>query len=57
MQAKWQLSKFLKDVMKRLVGTKQRSSEKLDEYLDYRKCLEDGNIAEWALNGVDEDVE
>lgn len=55
-QAKWQLSKFLKDVMKRLVGTKQRSREELGEYLDYRKYLEDGNIAEWALSGID-DVE
>ena len=55
-QAKWQLSKFLKDVMKRLVGTKQRSREEMGEFLDYRKCLEDGNIAEWALSGID-DVE
>ena len=51
-QAKWQLSKFLKDVMKRLVGTKQRSREELGEYLDYRKYLEGGNIAEWALSGI-----
>ena len=56
-QAKWQLSKFLKDVMKRLIGTKQRSRKELGEYLDYRKHIEDGNIAEWALNGVDEDAE
>ena len=55
-QAKWQLSKFLKDVMKRLVGTKQRAREELGEYLDYRKYLEGGNIAEWALSGID-DVE
>ena len=55
-QAKWQLSKFLKDVMKRLVGTKQRSREELGEYLNYKKCLENGNIAEWALSGI-EDVE
>ena len=53
-QAKWQLSKFLKDVMKRLVGTKQRSGKELGEYLDYRKYLEGGNIAEWALNGIDD---
>ncbi len=56
-QAKWQLSKFLKDVMKRLVGTNQRSREELGEFLDYRKYLASGNIAEWALNGVDDDVE
>ncbi|MDE7346556.1 MAG: hypothetical protein K2N48_07445 [Muribaculaceae bacterium] len=56
-QAQWQLSKFLKDVMKRLIGTKQRSRKELGEYLDYRKHIEDGNIAEWALNGLDEDVE
>lgn len=55
-QAKWQLSKFLKDVMKRLVRTKQRSREEMGEFLDYRKCLENGNIAEWALSGID-DVE
>lgn len=55
-QAKWQLPKFLKDVMKRLVGTKQRSREELGEYLNYRKCLESDNIAEWALSGID-DVE
>ncbi len=42
--------------MKRLVRTKQRSREEMGEYLDYRKCLEDGNIAEWALSGID-DVE
>ncbi|MDE6480944.1 MAG: hypothetical protein K2L45_11835, partial [Muribaculaceae bacterium] len=28
----------------------------LGEYLNYRKCLESGNIAEWALSGID-DVE
>ena len=28
-QAKWQLSKFLKDVMKRILGSKQRSREEL----------------------------
>ena len=55
-QAKWQLSKFLKDVMKRLVESKQRSRKDLGEYINYRKCLEDGNIAEWALSGID-DVE
>lgn len=55
-QAKWQLSKFLKDVMKRLVGTKQQSREELGEYLNYRKCLESDNIAEWALSGIN-DVE
>ena len=52
MQAKWQLSKFLKDVMKRLTGTNQRSREELGEYLNYKKCLEGGNIAEWALSGI-----
>ena len=51
-QAKWQLSKFLKDVMKRLVESKQRSRKDLGEYLNYRKCLESGNIAEWALSGI-----
>ena len=32
MQAKWQLSKFLKDVMKRLIRTKQRSREEMDTF-------------------------
>lgn len=53
-QAKWQLSTFLKDLMKRLVGTKKRSRKELSEYIEYRKNLENGNIAEWALNGVNE---
>ena len=39
-QAKWWLSKFLKDVMKRLVGTNPRSREELGEYINYKKCLE-----------------
>ena len=51
-QAKWQLSKFLKDVMKHLVGSKQRSRQDLGDYLDYRKSLEGGNITEWALSGI-----
>jgi len=53
-QAKWQLSKFLKDVMKRLVGRKRRSRKELGKYLDYRKNLDNGNIAKWALNGIEE---
>ncbi len=50
--AKWQLSKFLKDTMKRLVGGKLRSKRELAEYLDYRKSLDNGNISEWALDGI-----
>ncbi len=53
-QAKWQLSKFMKDIMKRLVGRKHRSRKELGEYLDYRKNLDNGNIAEWALDGIEE---
>lgn len=53
-QAKWQLSKFLKDLMKRLVGSKQCSREELGEYFDYRKSHLIGNVTEWALNGIDE---
>lgn len=53
-QAKWQLSKSLKDIMKRFVGRKHRSRKELGEYLDYRKSLDNDNIAEWALNGIEE---
>jgi len=53
-QGKWQLSKFLKDTMKRFVVSKQRSRQDLGDYLDYRKSLANGNIAEWALRGIDE---
>lgn len=53
-QTKWLFSKFLKDIMKRLVGRKHRSKEGLGEYLDYRKSLDNGNITEWALNGIEE---
>lgn len=56
-QAKWQLSKFLKDLMKRLIGHKHRSRKKLGEYLDYRKSLDTGTVAEWALNGIEEHTE
>ncbi len=53
-QSKWQLSKFLKDIMKRFVGGKHRSRKELGEYLDYRKSLNNDNIAEWALNRIEE---
>ncbi len=56
-QAKWQLSKFLKDVMKRLIGGKQRSRQDLTNYLDYIKSLASDNISEWALNGIDDTEE
>jgi len=53
-QAKWQLSKFLTDIMKRLIGKKHRSRKELDEYLDYRKSLDTGTVTEWALNRIEE---
>lgn len=53
-QTKLQLSKFLKDIMKRLVGRKHRSKEELGDYLYYCKSLDNGNIAEWALNKIEE---
>lgn len=56
-QAKWQLSKFLKDMMKRLVGNRNRSRKELGQHLDYRKSLDNDNIAEWAFNGIDDTVE
>lgn len=56
-QAKWQLSKFLKDLMERLVGGKQHSRQDLSNYLDYRKSLASDNISEWALNGIDDTEE
>ncbi len=53
-QAKWQLSKFLKDVMKRLIGKNHRLRKELGEYLDYRKNLGNDNIAECPLKGIEE---
>lgn len=52
-QAKWQISKFLKDMMRRLVGSRKRSRKELVEHLDYRNSLDNGNISEWAFNGID----
>ncbi len=56
-QAKWQLSKFLKDLMKRLVRKNHRSRKELGEYLGYLKSLDNGNIAKWAFNGIEEHTE
>jgi len=56
-QAKWQLSKILKDMMRRLVSSRKRSRKELGEHLEYRNSLYNCNIAEWALNGIDEPEE
>ncbi len=56
-QAKWQLSKFLKDMMRRLVRSRKRSRKELGEHLNYRNSLDNGNIADWALKGIDEQEE
>lgn len=51
-QGKWQLANFLKNFMRKEVENDGRSTGELKDYLEYRKAIEDGNIAEWALSGI-----
>lgn len=53
-QYQWQLAKFLKTFLAREVEDKRRSRKDLKEYLDYRKSIDNGNLADWALEGIDE---
>ena len=53
-QYQWQLAKFLKAFLAREVEDKRRSRKDLKEYLDYRKSIDNGNLADWALEGIDE---
>lgn len=53
-QYQWQLAKFLKAFLAREVEDKRRSRKDLKEYLDYRKSIDNDNLADWALEGFEE---
>lgn len=53
-QYQWQLAKFLKTFLAKEVEDKRRSRNDLKEYIDYRKSVDNGNLADWALEGIDE---
>lgn len=53
-QYQWQMAKFLKTFLTREVEDKRRSRKDLKEHLDYRKSIDNGNLADWALEGIDE---
>lgn len=53
-QYQWQLAKFMKTFLAREVEDKRRSRKDLKEYLDYRMSVDNGNLADWALEGIDE---
>ena len=53
-QYQWQLAKFMKSFLAREVEDKRRSRKDLKEYLDYRMSVDNGNLADWALEGIDE---
>ena len=53
-QYQWQLAKFMKAFLAREVEDKRRSRNDLKEYLDYRKSVDNGNLADWALEDIDE---
>ena len=53
-QYQWQLAKFMKTFLAREVEDKRRSRKDLKEHLDYRMSVDNGNLADWALEGIDE---
>ncbi|ROT04271.1 DUF6043 family protein [Lepagella muris] len=53
-QYQWQLAKFMKTFLAREVEDKRRSRKDLKEYLDYRMSVDNCNLADWALEGIDE---
>lgn len=53
-QYQWQLAKFMKTFLAREVEDKRRSRMDLKEYLDYRMSVDNCNLADWALEGIDE---
>ena len=53
-QYQWQLAKFLKTFLAREVEDKRRSRKDLKEYFDYRKSIDNDNLADWALEGINE---
>lgn len=53
-QYQWQLSKFLKAFMTHEIENNHRTRKELKEFLDFRKSVDNGNLADWVLDGIDE---
>ena len=53
-QYQWQLTKFLKAFMTREIENNHRTRKELKEYLDFRKSVDNGDLADWVLDGIDE---
>lgn len=53
-QYQWQLTKFLKAFMTREIENNHRTRKELKEFLDFRKSVDNGDLANWVLDGIDE---
>lgn len=53
-QYQWQLTKFLKAFMTREIENSHRTRKELKEFLDFRKGVDDGELADWVLDGLEE---
>lgn len=53
-QYQWQLTKFLKAFMTREIENNHRTRKELKEFLDFRKSVDNGDLADWVLDGIDE---
>lgn len=53
-QYQWQLTKFLKVFMTREIENNHRTRKELKEFLDFRKSVDNGDLADWVLDGIDE---
>lgn len=53
-QYQWQLTKFLKAFMTHEIENNHRTRKELKEFLDFKKSVDNGNLADWVLDGIDE---
>ena len=53
-QYQWQLTKFLKAFMTHEIENNHRTRKELKEFLDFRKCVDNGDLADWVLGSIDE---
>lgn len=52
-QFQWLLTKFLKAFMAREIENSHRTRKELKEFLDFRKSVDNGDLANWVLDGID----
>ena len=53
-QYQWLLTKFLKAFMTLEIENNHRTRKELKEFLDFRRSVDNGNLADWVLDGIDE---